>query len=94
MPKKLKIGRFFTKKFNENKKISTPKRREPKCRQRYFYVLKRRWPSNSRLLKSGDTSPLPARYQNKYNEFGIANELSKSQECDGLFFNINLINFF
>ena len=72
MPKKLKTGRFFTKKFNENKKISTPKRRETKCRQRYFYVLKRRWPSNSRLLKSG-------------NEFGVADELSKSQGCDGKF---------
>lgn len=70
MPKKLKTGRFFTKKFNENKKISTPKRRETKCRKRYFYVLKRRWPSNLRLLKSG-------------NEFGVADELSKSQACDG-----------
>ena len=70
MPKKLKTRRFFTKKFNENKKISTPKRRETKCRKRYFYVLKRRWPSNLRLLKSS-------------NEFGVADELSKSQACDG-----------
>ena len=30
------------KKFNENKKISTPKRRETKCRKRYFYVFKKR----------------------------------------------------
>ena len=61
--------------FDENKKISTPKRRETKCRKRYFYVLKRRWPSNLRLLKSG-------------NEFGVAGELSKSQGCDGKFLKI------
>lgn len=52
------------------KKFYTQKRGEIKCRKRYFYVLKRRWPSNSRLLKSG-------------NEFGVADELSKSQACDG-----------
>ena len=52
MPKKSKTGQFFVKKFN--KKISTPKRREIKCRdnsplparyqskhKRYFYILKK-----------------------------------------------------
>jgi len=33
MPKKQKTGRFFAKKFNENKEFSTPKRREIKSPQ-------------------------------------------------------------
>ena len=41
MPKKLGTRRFLKEKINENKKISTPKRREIKCRKRYFYVLKK-----------------------------------------------------
>ena len=54
MPKKLKTRRFFAKKFNENKKFSTSKRREIKSRdnsplparyqskhKRYFYVFKK-----------------------------------------------------
>ena len=32
MPKKFKTGRFFAKKFNENKKFSTLKHREINCR--------------------------------------------------------------
>ena len=42
MPKKLETGRFFAKKIDGNKKISTPKRREIKSRKRYFYVFKRK----------------------------------------------------
>ena len=47
MPKKLETGRFFAKKFDGNKKISMPKRREIKRRKRYFYVLKKNEPPNS-----------------------------------------------
>jgi len=42
MPKKLETGLFFAKKFDGNKKISTPKRREIKRRKRYFYVFKKK----------------------------------------------------
>ena len=41
MLKKLGTGWFFLRKNNENKKISTSKRREIKCRKQYFYELKK-----------------------------------------------------
>ena len=67
-------------KRNSQKKFGT-KKIFAGCQTRRFYPFLFNSFSNSRLLKSG-------------NEFGIAYELSKSQKCDGLFFNINLINFF
>ena len=74
MPKKLKTRRFFAKKFNENKKFSTSKRREIKSRdnsplparyqskhKRYFYVFKKQSRLTHRRTGNRGQTCLPVR---------------------------------